>query len=36
MYKALEAHNLKSALRLRLADRYVVEETVENGYNLGW
>jgi len=34
MYKALEAHNLKS-VKTKVGDRYVVEEMLKNGYNLG-
>ncbi|WP_423190076.1 phosphoglucosamine mutase [Alkalibacterium sp. f15] len=33
-YKALEAHDLKS-VKTKVGDRFVVEEMVKNGYNLG-
>ncbi|OJF93027.1 phosphoglucosamine mutase [Alkalibacterium sp. 20] len=33
-YKALEAHDLKS-VKTKVGDRFVVEEMVTNGYNLG-
>ena len=34
MYKALEAHGMKS-VKTKVGDRYVVEEMLKNGYNLG-
>ena len=34
MYKALEAHGMKS-VKTKVGDRYVVEEMLRNGYNLG-
>ena len=34
MYKALEAHGMTSA-KTKVGDRYVVEEMLKNGYNLG-
>lgn len=34
MYKALEAHGMKS-VQTKVGDRYVVEEMLKNGYNLG-
>jgi len=34
MYKAMEAHNLKS-VKTKVGDRYVVEEMRKSGYNLG-
>lgn len=34
MYKALEAHGMKS-VKTKVGDRYVVEEMLKHGYNLG-
>ena len=34
MYKAQEAHGMKS-VKTKVGDRYVVEEMLKNGYNLG-
>lgn len=34
MYKALEAHGMKS-VKAKVGDRYVVEEMLKHGYNLG-
>ncbi|KRM29520.1 phosphoglucosamine mutase [Limosilactobacillus panis] len=34
MYKALEAHGMTS-VKTKVGDRYVVEEMLKNGYNLG-
>lgn len=34
MYKALEAHDMKS-VKTKVGDRYVVEEMLKHGYNLG-
>lgn len=34
MYKALEAHDMQS-VKTKVGDRYVVEEMLANGYNLG-
>lgn len=34
MYKALEAHGMKS-VKTKVGDRYVVEEMLKSGYNLG-
>lgn len=34
MYKALESHGMKS-VKTKVGDRYVVEEMLKNGYNLG-
>ncbi|MDO4902714.1 MAG: phosphoglucosamine mutase [Limosilactobacillus sp.] len=34
MYKALEAHGMQS-VKTKVGDRYVVEEMLKNGYNLG-
>lgn len=34
MYKALEVHGMKS-VQTKVGDRYVVEEMLKNGYNLG-